>query len=128
MTRVYYFSRTGDSKKIAASIAAQTGGSVFPIRDGRNWAGPVGFVRGGYYASAKKTLPADYEKPQPDDQIYLCFPLWAGSFPPAVRSFVNEVGRARIIAVPSSISSHFTDPDGFARVIEVIGADKTVRV
>ena len=33
MIRVYYFTRTGDSRKIAESIASQTGGSVFAIQD-----------------------------------------------------------------------------------------------
>lgn len=128
MTRVYYFTRTGDSRGIADSIAAQTGGTCFAIHDGRDWSGTVGFLRGGRYAAGKKTLPAAYEKPGEGDTIYLCFPVWAGGFPPAVRTFIAEVGRERIIAVPSSNASHLKETAGFARVIEVIGRDKTVRV
>jgi len=128
MTRVYYFTRTGDSEKIAASIAQQTGGTCFKIDDGQNWAGTVGFIRGGYFASSKKSLPAAYEKPEEGDSIYLCFPIWAGAFPPAVRTFIDEVGRDRITAVPTSISSPLSDPAGFVKVIEVIGKDKTVTV
>lgn len=128
MTRVYYFTRTGDSEKIAASIAAQTGGSCFRISDGRDWAGPANYIKAGYYASSRKSLPASYEKPGAEDIIYLCFPIWAGSFPPAVRTFIEETGRGRIIAVPSSISSHLSDPAGFAGLIEVIGKDKSVTV
>lgn len=128
MTRVYFFTRTGDSEKLAASVAAQTGGTCFRISDHRNWGGAAGFVRGGYYASAKKSLPADYEQPEEGDTIYLCFPIWAGSFPPAVRTFVDQVGRGRIIAVPTSISSPLTDAEGFRRVIPVVGRDKTVTV
>jgi hypothetical protein len=128
MTRVYYFTRTGSSKQIAESIAAQTGGTCFAVTDGQNWSGAMGFWRGGYAASRKKKLPAAYEKPQEGDRIYLCFPIWAGSFPPAVRTFVEEVGRGRIIAVPTSMSSHLAEPEGFAGLIEVIGKDKTVKV
>lgn len=128
MTRVYYFTRTGDSKKIAESIAQQTGGTCFAVTDGRNWNGAAGFLRGGFEASREKQQPASYEKPQDGDTIYLCFPVWAGKFPPAVRTFLAEVGRARIIAVPSSMGSRLSDQAGFARVIEVIGKDKTVRV
>ncbi|MEA5050901.1 MAG: flavodoxin [Oscillospiraceae bacterium] len=126
MTRVYYFTRTGDSEKIAAAVAAQTGGARFPVTDGRRWKGPVGFLRGGYYASAKKSLPAAYEKPQPGDVIYLCFPVWAGGLPPAVRAFTEEVGRGRITAVASSKGSGLGDRDGFLRVVDVVGPDKTV--
>ena len=68
MTRVYFFTRTGDSEKLAASVAAQTGGTCFRISDHRNWGGAAGFVRGGYYASAKKSLPADYEQPEEGEQ------------------------------------------------------------
>lgn len=128
MTRVYYFTRTGDSEKIAAQVAAQTGGTCFPIRDGKSWRGFWGFLRGGYCAAGKKILPAQYEAPQEDDVIYLCFPIWAGGFPPAVRSFVQEIGRRRIIAVPTSKSSRLSEPEGFLKVIEVIGPDKTVRL
>jgi len=128
MTRVYYFTRTGDSEKIAESVAAQTGGTCFPIRDGKNWKGPFGFIRGGYYASAKKRLPAAYDKPQEGDAIYLCFPVWAGGFPPAVRTFADEVGRARIVAVPTSMSGRLAEQEGFLRVVEVIGPDKTVKI
>ena len=56
--------------------------------------------------------------------IYLCFPIWAGGFPPAVRSFVQEIGRRRIIAVPTSKSSRLSEPEGFLKVIEVIGLKK----
>lgn len=126
MVRVYYFTRTGDSAKIASSVAAQTGGTVFQITDGKNWHGPFGFLRGGFYASAKKALPAKYEKPQAGDAVYVCFPIWASSFPPAVRTFVDEVGRERIVAVPTSMSSPLNDREGFQKIIEVIGKDKTV--
>ncbi len=128
MTRVYYFTRTGDSKKIAESIAAQTEGKLCKVTDGRSWAGPIGFLRGGYYASGKKSLSAQYEKPQAGDTIYLCFPVWAGSFPPAVRTVISEIGREKIIAVPSSKGSHLGDQAGFAGVIELVGPDKTVRI
>lgn len=128
MTRVYFFTRTGDSEKIAAAVAAQTGGTCFPIRDGKNWKGPLGFLRGGYYASRQKSLPAQYEKPQPGDTVYLCFPVWAGSFPPAVRTFLSETGRANVTAVPTSMGSTLTDRAGFVRIIDIVGKDKTVRL
>lgn len=128
MTRVYYFTRTGDSRRIARSIAEQTDGTCLPVSDHKKWGGPFGFIRGGYYASSKKALPADYEKPQPGDTVYLCFPIWAGSFPPAVRTFIAEVGRENIIAVPSSKASHLADTAGFVRVLEAVGPDKTIHL
>lgn len=128
MTTIYYFTRTGGSETIANEIAKQTNGVVRQITDHKNWKGFFGFLKAGYYATAKKQLPAYYEKPSADDIIYLCFPIWSGSFPPAVTTFIQEVGRERIIAVPTSMKSPLSDKQGFASVIEVIGKDKTIQV
>jgi len=100
MTGGCCFTRTDDSEKFAASIAAQTGGEIFRIRDNRNWPGPFGFVRACFYAARKRTLPAVCEAPGEGGAICLCFPVRAGGFPPAVRAFAGEVGYGRIIAVP----------------------------
>lgn len=126
MTKIYFFSRTGDCEKIAAEIAGKTGGEVRRITDDKNWRGFFGFIRGGYYSAAKKKTTAEFEKPQDGDTIYLCFPVWASTFPPAVRSFVEEVGCERIIAVPKSRSSVLKDKDGFIKVIDIIGKDLSV--
>ena len=123
MITIYYFTRTGNSKKIASDIAGQTGGQIRPITDGRSWKGIIGFIAGGYYASSRKKLPADYEPPSEEDSIYLCFPVWAGKFPPAVRSFIDETGRSRITAVPSSKGSLLSDREGFAEIIDKVGGN-----
>lgn len=128
MTRIYYFTRTGGSEKIAKEIAAQTGGTICPINDSKKWNGVIGFIKAGYYASAKKSIPASYDKPSDEDTIYLCFPIWAGAFPPAIRFFISKVGRDKIIAVPTSKSSELSDKSGFIKVISVIGEDKTVKL
>jgi len=128
MVMIYYFTRNGDSRAIAADLSALLGGQVYQITDGRDWSGPAGFIRGGYYASAKKSLPADFQRPQDDAVIYLCFPVWAGGFPPAVRTFIDQVGRQRIIAVPTSLGGELNDAAGFPQVIPVYGKDKTVRL
>lgn len=128
MTVIYYFTRTGDSEKIARDMAAQTSGEVRQITDNKNWKGILGFIKGGYYASSQKKLPTSYVKPDTNDVIYLCFPVWAGSFPPAVRNFIDEIGRENIIAVASSGGGGLKDKEGFVKVIQVDGKDKSVRI
>ena len=120
MNLVYYFTRTGNSEKIAQDIAAQVGGEVRHIDDDKNWKGIIGFIRGGYYASSKKKTDALYEKPGDGDSIYLCFPVWANTFPPAVRAFVDEVGKGKITAVASSGGGGLKERDGFVKVIDVL--------
>ncbi len=128
MTFIYYFTRTGDSKKIAEEIAAQTGGKIREITDKKNWNGILGFIKCILYLAGQKKVQAIYEKPQDTDTIYLCFPVWASVVPPTVCSFLEEIGRERVIAVPKSMSGPLADKTGFAKVIEIIGKDLSINV
>lgn len=129
MTYIYYFTRTGGCEKAAHEISEQTKGTICKISDNKNWNGILGFIKGAYYASGKKSLKAQYEKPTAgENTIYLCFPVWAGTFPPAVRSLINEIGRENIIAVPKSKGSGLSDKAGFIKVIELIGKDAELKI
>ena len=121
--QVYYFTRTHRSEKIAKELADRYGVTANKIDDGKSWKGLFGFLRAGMMSSQKKTLPATYAAPKEDDPIVLTFPLWASSMPPAVRTFVNEVGRDRIICLPTSSGGNFSDPSGFIKVIELAGKE-----
>lgn len=120
--QVYYFTRTNRSKKIAEALAARSGGAAQRIEDGKSWAGPIGFLKACFMAVGRKSLPARYPKPA-DGPVAVVFPVWAGTFPPAVRSFIDTVGRARITAIPTSGGGKLEDRAGFARVIDLIGKD-----
>ena len=119
---IYYFSRSGRSRKIAEDLAARYGVQAQRIDDGRNWAGTIGYIKAGYMAATKRSLPALYKKPAGGQQAVLVFPIWAGGFPPAVRRFLGEVGRGRIICIPTSLGSTLKDREGFAKVIDLVGA------
>ncbi len=119
--QVYYFSRTGRSEKAAIEIAARYGVTANRINDGRNWNGFWGFFVAGMFASMKKILPSEYVKPIPGEKILLFFPLWANSFPPAVRGFINDTGRKNIVCLPTSGSSIMKDREGFAGIYDLVG-------
>ncbi len=121
--QVYYFTRTHRSEKIAQELADRYGVTANKIDDGKSWKGIFGFLRAGMMASRKKTLPAQYKKPEEGDTILLSFPLWASSMPPAVRTFVNEVGKDKIICLPTSSGGNFSEPQGFIKVIELVGKE-----
>ena len=121
--QVYYFTRTGRSKKIAEELAAKQGVSARAIRDDKNWNGPIGWLKAGFYSIKRKGLPAKYEKPAEGETVAVVFPVWADGFPPAMRTFVQEVGRKNIIAVPTSLSSTLTDREGFQKVIDLAGKE-----
>ena len=119
--QVYYFTRTGRSQAIAETLAERYGVQAQRIEDGRSWSGALGYLKAGYQSATGKTLPVICQKPTDGDQIALVFPIWAGGFPPAVKTFVEEVGRDRVIAVPTSLASILKDREGFCKIIDLVG-------
>ena len=78
-------------------------------------------MKAGYFSASGKSLPATYHSPEPEGTVALVFPVCAGTFPPAVRTFIDQVGRERIVCIPTSLGSKLKDRDGFARVIDLVG-------
>lgn len=120
---IYYFTRTGRSQRIAETLAKKQGAAARPITDSKNWSGGFGYLRAGFAAVCGKRLPAVYQSPADGERVAVVFPVWAGNFPPAVKTFVQEVGRNRITAIPTSLGSALKDREGFAKVIDLIGKD-----
>lgn len=88
---VLYFTRTGNSKRIAQKIAEKAGCELSRITDEKNWKGPFGFLSGGFYAaSSRQTNPV--LSPEVDfseyDRIAIVGPVWAGNAAPAVYSLL----------------------------------------
>jgi len=121
--QIYYFSRTGRSKEIAEDLAARYGTEVRKIDDHKDWSGKVNYMKAGAMAMSGKKIPVSYEKPDPGDDIVVVFPLWAGSMPPSISTFVEEVGGKHITAVVTSLGSTLKKRDGFKKVIDLVGND-----
>ena len=119
--QVYYFTRTGRSKKVAEELAERYGTRAEEIADDVDWQAAMGYLKAGYESFKKETRPARYNKPTIDEELILVFPVWAGTFPPAVRSFLEREGRAKVICMPTSIGSKLNDREGFIKVIDLVG-------
>jgi protein involved in ribonucleotide reduction len=91
-TVVLFFSRTGNSKRVATKIANSLGVKPLEITDDKNWHGILGYLKGGYYASMNKSVNikvnGNFEKA---DQYVVISPLWAGGPAPSVREFLKKV-------------------------------------
>ena len=121
--QLYYFSRTGRSKKIAEELAGRFGVTARMIDDNREWGGKINYVKAGAMAMGGKTIPVTYERPGKADDIVVVFPLWAGAMPPGVKTFTEEVGREKITAVVTSLGSTLKNRDGFKNVIDLVGKE-----
>lgn len=123
--RVLYFTRSGNSKRIAEKIAEKAGCGISEITDDKSWKGIIGFLRGGYYASRSKTTNVSVT-PETDlgayDRILIVGPVWAGNAAPAVYSILLKE-QADLGKIGLVLSSGGGDTDAvFARLEEKTGA------
>lgn len=121
--QIYYFTRSGRSKTVAEQMAAHYGVQARQIADGKDWSGAMGWLKAGGMSATKQALPAAYPKLGTGERAAVVFPIWADTFPPAVRTFVNEVGRENLICVPTSLGSKLKDRDGFIKIIDLVGKE-----
>ncbi len=93
MVKVLYFSRNGNSKRIAEKIAQKSGAEMSVITDDKKWKGIFGFIKGGAYASSwKVTTPLLSPVVSWDqyDKIVIVSPVWANNVAPAVYSLLMK--------------------------------------
>jgi len=91
-TLVVYYSRSGNTKKIAEDISDKIKCEVEEIVDTKNRKGIIGWLISGRDAHSRKltsikeinTDPAKY------DLVAIGTPIWAGLMAPAVRTYINE--------------------------------------
>ncbi|MEM3403056.1 MAG: flavodoxin [Nitrososphaeria archaeon] len=91
-TLVVYYTRTGNAKFMAETIAAELGADIEEVIDLKNRQGRLAFLPAGRDAmfgketeiAQTKVIPADY------DLIIIGQPVWAGSPTPAIRTYLKK--------------------------------------
>lgn len=119
--KIVYFTRTGNSERIAKKIAAKISCERIKITDNMNWEGAIGFLKGGYYASKKKDVRIELNKDIGiyDELIVIC-PLWAGGLPPAVKMFFKSIPAEKVNLVITSKGSMINDRRGYKSVSDIV--------
>lgn len=89
---VVYYSRTGNAKFVAETIAATIGADVEEVVDLKKRGGPIGFITGGKDATqGKETEIAETKRsPKDYDLIVIGTPVWSSSPTPAIRTYINH--------------------------------------
>ena len=126
--KIYYFSRTGTSEKIAREIAMKNNTEAERLDDGVDWSGAINFLKGGRAAASRKSAEVSFSAPSENEEIILVFPIWAGTFPPAVRGFLDKVDKRRVTAVALSMGTVLKGEqrEAFKKVYDLAGKNKAV--
>jgi flavodoxin len=89
-TLVVYYSRTGHNAQMAEQLHAQLPGDLDQIVDTKNREGMFGCVLAAMMRA--KTKIQFGKDPAAYDQVVVVSPLWAGSLPPATRTYLAQQG------------------------------------
>ena len=97
---VVFYSRTGNTKFVAETIAAELGSDIEEVFDQKNRSGALGWISAGKDATLEKEahiaptkrLPAEY------DLIVVGTPIWAWKPTPAIRTYLvkNDLSGKRV--------------------------------
>lgn len=89
---VVFYSRTGNTRWVAQTIASQVGADIEEVIDLKKRSGVLGWLSGGRDArSGKETKIAPTQKSPTDyDLIIVGTPIWAGRPTPAITTYLKR--------------------------------------
>jgi flavodoxin len=89
---VVYYTRTGNTKFAAETIAAELGADIEEVVDLKNRQGRLAFLSNGRDAMSGKETEIDPTKRTPTDYdlIIVGQPVWAGNPTPAIRTYLSK--------------------------------------
>ncbi|MBD3355247.1 flavodoxin [Candidatus Woesearchaeota archaeon] len=90
-TLVVYYSRTGNTKKVAEDIAKELKADVDEIKDKAKREGFFNYFKSGYHAARKKLTEIGTAKdPFKYDLVIIGTPVWSWTVTPAVRTYMDK--------------------------------------
>lgn len=124
---VVYYSRTGNTERVARDVASALGADIEKLVDTRNRKGIFGFLGGGRDAMKKNRTelgplgkdPASY------DLVVLGTPVWAGNITPALRTYL-AVNKEKLKSIAYIITSGSTPAEKIVPLCEDAAGKKSV--
>lgn len=114
---IVYYSRSGNSKKVADILAQELGVEPIRIVSDMDWKGFFGYMKAGYYSMMNKTVPIRLEgQISEEDEIILVVPLWAGDVAVEAHSFIEKYDKKAIRMVVLSKASELKNQERFKSV------------
>ncbi|HUF35223.1 MAG TPA: flavodoxin [Gemmatimonadales bacterium] len=103
---VAYYSRSGNTQRVAAVLAAELGADLEPIVDRRSRRGLLGYLRAARDAIRGRDTEIDPPRRDPAryDLLVVGTPVWGSSVTPAVRTYLR--GRAGTLPEVAMFLTH----------------------
>ncbi len=123
--QVIYYTRTGNSKRIAEKIAKKLNTSIIEIKDDKRWKGFFGYIKAGFYSSSNKEVKMFLSESLNDyEQLIVVAPLWAGGMASAVRAFFKMYPKDMTHLVVTSLGSKVKGREEYMSVTDIIQKEK----
>ena len=94
MILVAYFSHSGNTREIANQIHKSVGGDIFEIQSVKKYPDDYDAVveqaRQELDSGYKPALKTKMENIKPYDLVFIGYPIWWGTFPAPVKTFLSE--------------------------------------
>jgi len=89
---IAYYTRTGNTEKVAKKIAEKFDADLEKIIDMKKRTGIIGWIRAGYDAIKENLTEIEPIKKDPHnyDLVVLGTPIWAGRATPAIKTYVKS--------------------------------------
>ncbi len=120
---VAYFSKTGNTQKIAYKIAVMLGGDVERVKD----LNTRGFCLGG--GAATFGVGADINKPDKNpeeyDLVIIGTPIWSWTMAPAIHAYIKQ-NKDKFKKVAFFVTAGGTSPEGTVEDMEELSGKKAL--
>jgi flavodoxin len=89
---IVYYSRSGNTERVAKDIAVRLGADVEQVTDKKNRAGFLGYFASGKDAVKENLTEIGLVKKNPAEYDIVIFgtPMWAGNITPALRTYIMQ--------------------------------------
>jgi len=108
-TLVVYYTRTGNTKFVAETVAAELGADTEEVLDMKKRQGMIGWLSAGRDAMGQKETEIAQTKRTPTDfdLVVIGQPIWAGNPTPAIRTYLkkNDLSRKKVALFFSDVGS-----------------------
>lgn len=122
-TLTVYYSRSGNTKKVAEAILKAIGGEIEEITEPHGRGGPLGWLKSGREATGEMMSVINTPKNDPAsyDLVIVGTPIWGGKLSSPVRTYLIKVaGKTKRIAYFTTMSGN-DDSATYAAMEKIAG-------